>query len=510
MSQTRTPLLSARQLLKHYGATRALDGADITLHPGEVVALMGANGAGKSTLVKLLAGAEQPGAGSLHWQGRPLQLASPADAVAAGIVTVHQQTALLGVPGLSVAENLLLGRLCCGRSAWHQAPAALRAEAAQVAASVAPELPLDADFADLNPAQRQLLALARALYERASLVILDEPTASLSAREAERLFALLAQLKAAGMAILYVSHRLADLRRIADRAVVLRNGRVAGEFAAPLNLDAAVACMVGGSLPQLQPRPGLPGTPRLQVDGLRLRPGAQPLALQLQPGEVVAITGNLGSGKTHLLHTLFGLLPANGGDIRLDGKPWQPRHPRHAIAHGVYLAAEDRWKSSFLPADTLGASLADLMALPHLARLFPGGRVRQQELDARARDWIARLGIRCHSERDTPDQLSGGNQQKVVLARWQQFAPRVLLLDEPFQGVDVGARHDLVAAIRAMPDSAVLLATSDLEEALAVADRILVMREHTLHAVPVGQADALQYITSLEQAVAANLEETPS
>lgn len=176
------------------------------------------------------------------------------------------------------------------------------------------------------------------------------------------------------------------------------------------------------------------------------------------------------------------------------------------------MAGEDRWRSSFLPPDTFGASLADVMSLPHLPRLFPRGLVSQSVLDASARRAISRLGIHCHSEKDTPDRLSGGNQQKVVLARWQQQPSRLLLLDEPFQGVDAGARHDLVAAIRAMPDSAVLLATSDLEEALEVADRVLVMRNHSLYAVPLGHAatDVLQYISSLEQAVAANLEETLS
>lgn len=318
---TLPPLLAATRLKKHYGPTKALDGVDFAIRAGEVVALMGANGAGKSTLVKLLAGVEIADSGVLHWEGQSVRFKQPADAVAAGIVTVHQQTSLLGVPGLSVAENLLLGRLCRGQSAWQLSPAALRAEAVKVAANVAPELSLEADFADLNPAQRQLVALARALSESARLVILDEPTASLSSREAERLFAIIAQLKAAGIAILYISHRLADLRRIADRAVVLRNGRVAGEFATPQALGDAVACMVGGVLPVLQARTAAAGTPRLELRQLMLRHGARPLDLSLQPGEVVAITGNLGMGKTRLLRTLFGLQPVLSGQIWLDGQP---------------------------------------------------------------------------------------------------------------------------------------------------------------------------------------------
>lgn len=496
------PLLALRQIRKRFGATVALDGVDLAVRAGEVVALMGANGAGKSTLVKIIAGASQPDAGELLLAGVPTVLASPRAAIHAGIATVHQQTSQLGVPGLSVAENLLLGQLCGARAAAFVSPAELRRQAAQIAGDIAPDLPLDADFADLTTAQRQLLALARALHESARLIIFDEPTASLSPRESARLFAVIERLRQSGIAILYVSHRLADLRRIADRAVVLRNGQVAGEFPQPLDVDAAVRAMVGGNLPQRKAATGTRNQPpRLQLEQIRLRPDSTPFDLQLYPGEVVAITGNLGAGKSRLLHTLFGLQPLLAGQVRLDGTLWQPRNAAQAIAAGVFMAGEDRWRSSFLPVDSLGARLSDLLALPHLRNLFPSGWVNQRQLDDTARQWITRLGIRCQGPHDTPDQLSGGNQQKVVLARWQSATGRVLLLDEPFQGVDVGARHDLIASIRAATDTAVLIATSDLEEALEVADRVLIMEQHTLHDPGQnGTADSLLgHLEQLEQ-----------
>ena len=476
------PLLSLRQIRKRFGATRALDGVDLTLRAGEVLALMGANGAGKSTLVQIISGACQADSGELLWRGESARFASPRAARQAGIASVYQQTSQLGVPGLSVAQNLLLDQLCSAQSALWLTPASIRRQALAIAATVAPELPLEADFADLSPAQCQLLALARAQHSGARLIIFDEPTASLSARESTALFTLIEQLKRGGVAILYVSHRLADLRRIADRAVVLRNGRVVGEFAVPLQLDAAVEAMIGGQLPARLTRVSRPASaPRLVLKQVQLLPGARPFDLRLHAGEIVAVTGHFAAGKSRLLHGLFGGAAFHSGQVNLDGVPWHAASSADAIAAGVFMAAADRWRSSFLPPEALGSSLSDLMALPHLKRWFPRGWVKQQVLDERARVWIDRLGIVCDGVRATPDQLSGGNQQKVVLARWQSSPAKVLLLDEPFQGVDVAARHDLIASIREMKDRAVLIATSDLEEALEVADRVLVMERHSLY-----------------------------
>ncbi|WP_211222846.1 sugar ABC transporter ATP-binding protein [Paludibacterium yongneupense] len=477
----RAAVLEIDRVSKRFGATQALADVSLRVDAGEVVALMGANGAGKSTLVKIIAGVQAPDSGGVRLDGRPSPSSSPRAALSRGIVTVHQATELLGVPEMTVAENLLLGWLCRGALPLVPGRRRLLAAARDVAALIGLDLPLHALFADLSPAQRQLLAVARALADDARVIILDEPTASVSAREAEQLFEVIARLKARGVGVLYISHRLGDLRRIADRAVVLRNGRVVGDYASPLDLDAAVRAMIGHApaAPALSERHA-DARRVLEIRQLTLRAGAQPISLDLCAGEVVAITGPLGAGKSRLLRTLFGAEPLRGGSFALDGRAWQPRSVAAAIASGVFMAGEDRWRSSFLPADTLGARIADVIALPHLRRLFPRGSYSRSGIDAIAAAEIERLGIRCQGPDATPDQLSGGNQQKVVLARWQSQPCRVLLLDEPFQGVDVGARADLIAAIRSRRDTATLVAVSDREEALEVADRLFVMREHRL------------------------------
>ncbi|WP_211209805.1 sugar ABC transporter ATP-binding protein [Uliginosibacterium gangwonense] len=477
ISQT-PPVLQLRQIHKRFGATVALAGVDLSIHAGEIVALMGANGAGKSTLVKVISGAHQPDAGDVFVRGMRVSFKSPRTSFSNGIVTVYQNTNLLGVPGLSIAENLLLDQHCGGRSRIWQTRIAIHKEAKRIADALDLHLDLEADFLSLTPAERQLLALARALHTQAQLVILDEPTASLSQRESAILFAAIDRLRQQGVAILYVSHRLEDLRKIADRAVVIRNGRVAAEFSAPLDLNAAVQAMMGSALHLPAPRAQHFDVPVLQIRNLRLTPSSTAFDLSVHDGEIVVVTGNLGSGKTRLLKTLFGLMPVIQGEITLDGHAWHPATPRDAIRDGVFMAGEDRWKTSFLPQDSLGASIADVIAFPHLDRLFPHGLIRQKAIDEIADQQIRALGIRCTGGQDKPEQLSGGNQQKVVVARWQSQPSRLLLLDEPFQGVDVGARQDLITAIRKRKSGATLIATSDLEEALEVGDRIIVLKNH--------------------------------
>jgi simple sugar transport system ATP-binding protein len=475
------PLLVAENIAKSFGPTRALAGADLAIAPGEVVALMGANGAGKSTLVKILSGAYRADGGTIRFGGQPVSFASPRAAKEAGIATVHQATDQGGAAGLTVAENLVLEDLC--RSGpFLVSPREIRKRAKSVAALLDIDLPLERDFGLLRPAERQLVAIARAAAARSSILILDEPTSSLSAGDSERLFAIIERLKKSGLGILYISHRVADLQRIADRAVVLRGGRVVGSYRRPIDFGAAITAMIGRSLDAPSASAAMDGGPDvLTARAIRLIPGAAPFDLSVRAGEVVAITGALGSGKSRFLNIIFGTEKATGGDIAIDGKAWQSRRPGDAIARGVFMAAEDRWRSSLLPATVPGASIAGTIALPHLRRWFPSGILRNAREREAASDAIRRLGIRAKGPDDSLDQLSGGNQQKVVLARWQAVPSRLLLLDEPFQGVDVGARADLIDAIRkGQGDAGVLIATSDAEEALEVADRILVMRDHTI------------------------------
>ncbi len=499
---TIAPAIAVAGVAKAFGPTQALAGADLAVRPGEVVALMGANGAGKSTLVKIISGSLQPEAGTVTLGGRVVAFASPREAKAAGIATVHQATDQAGAAGLTVEENLLLDEFC-GSGPLFISPGSIRRRARAVAAALDLDLPLERDFVDLRPAERQLIAIARAVAAKATVLILDEPTSSLSTTEAERLFSIIRRLKASGMAILYISHRLGDLAAIADRAVVLRGGRIVGEFARPIDLSAAVTAMIGRRLEAAAHSGGAASTPVVvSITNAMLVPGARPFDLSLHSGEVVAITGTLGSGKSRLLRSLFGLEHLAAGQVAIEGAPWQSSGPAESIANGVFLVAEDRWQSSLLPPETPGASIAGTIALPHLPRWFPFGVVDTARERRIGNEAIKRLGIKARTADDTLDQLSGGNQQKVVLARWQTAPCRLLLLDEPFQGVDVGARADLIAAIRnSQSASATLIATSDTEEALEVADRILVMRDHSLYAAEdelVSPTDAIAAVETAE------------
>ena len=478
-----TPVLRLTNISKAYGPERVLDQVDLSIGRGEVVALMGANGAGKSTLAKIAAGVLKPDKGHIVLAGKDVRLSSPRFARQNGIVIVHQSTDQLGAPGLSVAENLVLDDLCTGTFGALAGSGKIRQRAQAIAEGLGIELSLERDFAELGPAHRQLVAIARAVAGNASVLILDEPTASLSAVEAARLFSVVDRLRSLGVGVLYISHRLEDIRRIADRIVVLRNGQVVANQTRPLDLTAAIKAMIGRDLNAVNAgrSHSSAGNPVLTLRQVRLIRRAQRFDLTVRTGEIVAITGALGSGKSQLLGAVFGLKQVLEGEILLLDQPWHPKEPAEAIAAGVFMAGEDRWRSSLLPPLTPGADIAGTIALPHRRRWFPFGLVREGREQAAADERIRTLGIRCRNSRDTLDILSGGNQQKVVIGRWQASPYRLLLLDEPFQGIDVGARRDLIAAIRATRrDSATLIATSDVEEALEVADVVAVMRNHSI------------------------------
>lgn len=481
--------LVLRGVSKRFGSTQALDRVDFAATPGEIVGLMGANGAGKSTLVNILCGVSQPDAGAMSLAGRPYRPASPRDAIASGIVAIHQATDRAGAPGLTVADALLLDRFADARSSFFVSPASIRRQAYDVAQRAGFALPLDRDFGEIGAAERQLVAIARALSAEARILVLDEPTASLSIAESERLFGILENLARRGLAIVYISHRTGDLVRLADRATVLRGGRVVADLGRPIDFSLALEAMIGRPIASARPTARtVAGDPALELEGLRLRADSAPIDLALHAGEVVAVTGPLGAGKSRLLLSLFGVARPASGAMRLDGEPWRPAGPAEAIARGVHMAGEDRRRTSFMPPDWPGGTISASISLPYLQRWFPHGLLVPAVERRAALDGIRRLGIRASGPDARLDTLSGGNQQKVVLARWQAERPRVLLLDEPFQGVDVGARADIAAAIRAELDIAVLVATSDPEEAIEVADRIFVLNSAGLR--PFGAADA--------------------
>ncbi|RFU49380.1 sugar ABC transporter ATP-binding protein [Paraburkholderia sp. DHOC27] len=487
-----SPVLKAVAVSRSFGATTALASFDLSIERGEVVALMGANGAGKSTFVKILSGVYAPDGGSLTFCGEPYRPASTQAAKQLGVATVHQSVADAVVPTLSIADNLLLDRLCDPASSWRVSPAARLAAARPLAQKVGLEVDLAAPLGSLSLANQQLVTLARALATLPKLLILDEPTASLSAPEAERLFALLDRLREEGVAILLVSHRLGDLRRIADRVTIVRDGRLVADLKPPIDFDHAIETMIGRPLPkQRKPLPtwssgdlaeAASQAPYFSLRDLQLTPASMPFDLDVRRGEIVAIAGPVGGGKSRLARAIFGATQAVSGAMTLDGRPWRPRSPADAIRAGVFLAGEDRWRTSLFPDSVPFASIAGTLSFPFLPRWFAGGTVRRREEHEAARDAIARFGIRCTDPADRLTRLSGGNQQKVVLARWHAERARLLLLDEPFQGVDAGARADIVDTLRRhAPERATLVFVSDLEEAFEIADRVIHFDRATLN-----------------------------
>ncbi len=466
------PLLEMRGIRKAFHGVPALAGVDLTVARGEVHLLLGENGAGKSTLMKILAGAHRADDGTIRLDGRDVAVTSPLRARELGIAMIHQELNL--VPHLSVAENIFLGReparfgFVLRRRMEHDAAVLLR----RMRAGISPA----ARVADLPIAQRQLVEICKALSLRARLIIMDEPTSPLTRRETDSLFALIRTLARAGTGIIYITHRLEEARAIGRRVTVLRDGRVAG--CAPLRRLASarlVRMMVGRSLSRAFPPLAAPG-PRevLRVDGLARSGGVGPASFTLRAGEILGVAGLIGAGRTELARCLVGADPATAGAIRLDGRPVTIRSPRDARAHGICLLPEDRKAQGLV----LGLPVLQNISLASLPRFSRFGFLRTALERRVAGGWAAKLRIRG-AGLDAPAQnLSGGNQQKVVLARWLGTEPRVLIFDEPTRGIDVGARLEVYRLIAGLArrGAAILLMSSDLPEVLGMAHRVAVMR----------------------------------
>ncbi|WP_432219403.1 sugar ABC transporter ATP-binding protein [Pseudomonas kribbensis] len=470
------PLIRVRELSKTFGSNRALDRVSLEIFPAEVVALLGANGAGKSTLVKILAGSQSADSGEIQVDGQPRQFNSPLSARRVGIVAVHQQINEGIAPGLSVAENLLLDELCRPDGDFWLNRKRLLERAANIAAGLGLVLPLEQPIEHLGQAERQLVVLARAFALQPRLLILDEPTAALSDAEAQRLFGLIDTLRSRGVAIIYISHRLSDLQRVADRAIVLRDGQLAGEFSAR-QLPQALEAMLGQALEAHVYTPRATGREVLKLREVKLLPRTQAFDLTLHEGEVVVLTGLLGAGKSEIAEVLFGLRRPSSGSLQLDGADWQPGSPRQAIQSGVFFAAEDRASQSLVP----DFSLRRTLTLPFLERFTRGGFIRNRAEAAAVEAQVTALGIKTTGIDVPMSALSGGNQQKVVLGRWLLGEGRVLILDEPFQGVDVRARREIGQLLRDSADGrATLVICADVDEVLEIADRILLVRDHAV------------------------------
>jgi ribose transport system ATP-binding protein len=476
--------LQVRGARKSFGATPALDGVDLAVAPGEIHALVGENGAGKSTLLKILAGALPMDAGEILLDGAPYRPRRPEDARRAGVAMVYQELSLC--PHLTVAENVFLGALPARFGFVHRAELARRAAAVLAPLAVnedgGREVPLDprTRVGNLPPAAQQLVEIARALAQSSCRVlILDEPTSSLAAAEAARLFAVLRRLRGEGVSVLYVSHFLEEVKAIADAYTVLRDGRTAGAGAmADTEPSALVEKMAGRAVDTLFPRSAhVPGEVILRVEGLAGAAKPQRAGFALRRGEVLGIAGLVGAGRTELLRAVFGLDPVREGTVTV-GAFVGPASPARRLAQGVGLLSEDR-KGEGL---ATGLSIADNLTLSTLERLGRGGFVSGARQRAATRRWIAELGIRCRGPEQRAADLSGGNQQKVALARLLHHDVDVFLLDEPTRGIDVGSKAQIYGIIDrlATAGKAVLLVSSYLPELLGVCDRIAVMRRGEL------------------------------
>jgi len=503
-AKVRATAVALREVGMAFGGKPVLTGVSLDIAAGAVTALLGANGAGKSTLIKVLSGVYPQHTGQVLVDGAPVELHSPAAARRLGIHTVHQHIADGVVPGLSVAENLVFEEIAAGRgNPWLNGRQVL-ARAREIAATLDlgwDDRTLRRDIAELGLSDQQLLLLARALSTRPRLLILDEPTAALSAAEARRLFAMVDRMRADGLAVLYVSHRLGEIDSLADDLVVIRDGRRIARQRRPFDWDAALRAMLakqaapeddstdsgsavstrdGKSAELAEPAgwastaDGKSGEPVLSLRGVPLLPGRRPQDLDIRAGELTGVVGLIGAGKTELARGLFGADPFVAGTVELFGRPYRPRHPADAIARGIHMVPEDRHADALIP----DWSIAQNLSLPFLRLLSnPFGLIRrdkERELGTRT---IERLGIVARGEADAIEELSGGNQQKVVVGRWLAHPPRVLILDEPFRGVDIGARRDIGRQARqlAAAGTAVLLLSADVDEVLEVADRVIAL-----------------------------------
>ena len=477
------PLLAVRRVSKAFGATRALVDVDFTARAGEVHALLGENGAGKSTLMAVLAGLFPPDAGAMTLAGRPFAPAGPRQARSLGVGLVPQEPALC--PDLDVGENIVLG-VEPARFGFVRA-AARRRLARAALAELGSELDVDARAATLAPAERSLVGIARALVEpHLRVLVLDEPTSALATSEVELLFAAVARLRQKGLAIVYISHFLEEVQRIADRFTVLRDGRaVATGAIADTTVDALVEHMLGRKLVRSERRATSDeaGAVVLRVSELEGAPLPKQASLELRRGEVLGLTGLVGSGRTELVRAVFGLDPVRRGEVRValvggGERALRPERPRARLAHGIGMLSEDRQHEGL----ALGMSVADNVTLSRLAPLGRFGWVSARRKLAAARRFIGELGIRAAGPDVPVASLSGGNQQKVALARLLHHEVDVLLLDEPTRGIDLGSREAIYALCDelARQGKAIVWISSQLPEVLRMSDRVSVMRRGVL------------------------------
>ena len=471
------PIIRVEGIGKSFGATRALEAVSFDFRRGEILAMVGANGAGKSTLIKIICGFYEDFEGAMYMGGEAVRFKSPKDAYEKGIQTVHQVINQGVVQNMTVAENLALEYLLSAECDFLVKQRNVLSRARAIAERMGLEhLDLNMKVEHLSQSDRQLIVIARAIATDPKLLILDEPTSSLSERETAVLFEKLERLRDLGTSILYVSHRLHEIQRIADRVCVMRDGRISTVLEKPFQVKSIVQAMVG-TVRNTEQRASFLDTgapPKLELVDLVVRPGTPPLNLRVRQGEVLGITGLIGAGKSEIAEVLFGIRRPVSGELRIDGVRHQLGTIREAIEAGIHLVPEDRSNNAVVR----DFSIRQNMTLPFLRSFSHFGLCAEARERTRAAEMVASMGIKCSGEDADIDSLSGGNQQKVIVARWLLQACNLLILDEPFQGVDIKSRRDIGEYIRAaVGSSAVIVLANDLDEIIEVSDRIIVLND---------------------------------
>ncbi len=481
-----SPLISARGISKSFAGVEVLRGVDLDLYPGEIHALLGENGAGKSTFAKILAGVHRPTHGTLAMNGTAVEVTSPVAAQKLGITLIHQEP--ISFPDLSVAENLVLGRTedkWFSRVPW----AEMRREAEKYMALLGVSIDVARPMRGLSIADQQMVEIARALASNSRLIIMDEPTAPLTPKEVEVLFGIARRLRDEGRTIIFISHRLEEVRALCDRVTVFRDGnKVATDTIDALSDADIIRLMIGRPLKEYMKKHGTRiGDVALEVQDLTLPGIFSNISFSVRRGEVVGLGGLVGAGRTDVARAIFGVVPAASGSVKVHGKPVSIHEPDQAIALGLAFVPEDRAAAGIFR--TLSVEQNITAAIPR--KIAPGGVILRALEKTLARDAVRKLRVRLASLRQPIGELSGGNQQKAILARWLLAEPSILILDEPTRGIDIGVKaevYDMIGELAA-EGRAILLISSELPELLALCDRILVMAEGKLTAeIPRAQA----------------------
>ncbi len=473
-------MIEMHNISKAFSGNQVLKNVQFDIVKGEIHALMGENGAGKSTLMKILTGIYTRDNGEIRVQGKLVEFKNPNEAEDAGIAVIHQELNIL--PDLTVCENLFLGReKTYGKTAILK-NSEMRKEAKATLAELGLDIDVDTPARELSVGKQQIIEIAKALSTNAEVIIMDEPTAALTDREITTLFEMIRKLQNKGVAFVYISHRMEEIFAICDRITILRDGEyVATENVKETSFEKVVQLMVGRELGERFPqRKAVIGKEKIVVSGLTRKGYFEDVSFKVYAGEVVGLAGLMGAGRTEVVQTLFGYYQLSSGSIQIDGKQVTIRNPREAIRHGIGYVSEDRKSEGLITNFTVSEN----MSLPNLVRLSSNGFMRKEKEQSLVTDMIQRLRIRTSGGTQQVKSLSGGNQQKVVIAKWLGINPQVLILDEPTRGVDVGAKKEIYSIMNELAERgvAIILVSSELPEIMGLADRVLVLHEGRLKA----------------------------